>query len=273
LVFGKKQGVIVISTNCKICASPSSFFGNDRLLGKYDVNFFRCNTCGFIQSESPYWLEEAYSSAITKSDIGLISRNLEVATHTKQLILICFEPKGKFIDFGGGYGMFVRLMRDQGFDFYRYDLHCENLFANGFDADLDNNYTLLTAWEVFEHLQDPLEEIEKMLSFSRNLFFSTVLLPSHPKPLTEWWYYGLEHGQHISFYSIESLHAIAQKFNLKIHYSNGSLHFIGDPLINPLLVKIAFDHRFKWIQKILAKPASPSLLESDYYRVTGKYLK
>ena len=258
---------------CKICGSPSTHFGKARLLNRHDVSFFRCDRCGFIQTESPYWLEEAYDSAITKSDIGLIGRNLEMATHTKQLILTCFKPKGKFIDFGGGYGMFVRLMRDQGFDFYRYDLLCENLFAEGFEASPNTNYTLLTAWEVFEHLQDPLAEIEKMLSFSRNLFFSTILLGSPPKPLTEWWYYGLEHGQHISFYTLESLHVIAQKFNLKIHFSNGSLHFMGDSLINPLLVKVAFDRRFKWAQKFLAKPALPSLIENDYHIVTGKYLK
>lgn len=263
----------MVSMKCKICSSPSTYFDEARLINKYDVSFFRCAICGFIQTESPYWLEEAYSRAITKSDIGLISRNLEMATHTKQLILICFEPKGKFIDFGGGYGMFVRLMRDQGFDFYRYDPLCENLFADGFEANPSTDYTLLTAWEVFEHLQEPLAEIEKMLSFSRNLFFSTVLLQSPPRLLTEWWYYGLEHGQHISFYSLESLKVIAQKFNLKVHYSNNSLHFMGDPQINPLLVKIALDSRFKWVQRILAKPALPSMIESDYHLVTGKYLK
>ncbi len=50
--------------------------------------------------------------------------------------------------------MFVRLMRDNGFDFYRSDRQCENLFAKGFEASLDvsPSYELLTAFEVFEHL-------------------------------------------------------------------------------------------------------------------------
>ncbi|MBA4385689.1 MAG: class I SAM-dependent methyltransferase [Anaerolinea sp.] len=258
---------------CKICLSNADLFGQARLLSKYDVRYFRCENCGFIQTEKPYWLDEAYSNAITKSDIGLISRNLQMAAHTKQLILTCFEPTEKFIDYGGGYGMFVRLMRDQGFDFYRYDHLCVNLFADGFDATANTNYALLTAWEVFEHLADPMAEIEKMLSFSRNLFFSTWLLPKTPKPLSEWWYYGLEHGQHISLYSLEALHVIAHKFNLKIHYSNGLLHFMGDQSINPRLINITFDHRLKWLQKIIMKPAPPSLLESDYHTVTGKILK
>lgn len=258
---------------CKICQSSTRLFGEAKILNKYPARYFRCEDCGFIQTEGYRWLEEAYSETITKSDIGLIGRNIQMAAHTKKILLTCFEPKEKFIDYGGGYGMFVRMMRDQGFDFYRYDPLCKNLFAEGFDANLNTNYTLLTAFEVFEHIQEPLAEIEKMLSFSRNLFFSTVLLPKPPKPINEWWYYGLEHGQHISFYTLESLHFIAQKFNLKNHYSNGSLHFMGDPLINPLLIKITFGRRFRWLQKIIAKPAQPSLLASDYHIVTGKYLK
>ncbi|MBI1792662.1 MAG: class I SAM-dependent methyltransferase [Chloroflexi bacterium] len=252
---------------------PSLFFGEAQIFDKYPARYFRCEHCGFLQVEDAYWLKESYSEAITKSDLGLISRNLQMAARTQKLLLTCFEPKSKFIDYGGGYGMFVRLMRDRGFDFYRYDPLCKNLFAEGFDAKPNANYTLLTTWEVFEHLQKPLAEIETMLSFSRNLFFSTVLLQRPPQPLNDWWYYGLEHGQHISFYSLQSLHVIARKFNLKLHYSNGSLHFMGDPLINPLLIKIAFDRRFRWLRKIIAKPALPSLLESDYHIVTGKYLK
>lgn len=170
---------------CKICQSSTCIFGETQILNKYPARYFRCQNCGFIQTEDSYWLEDAYSETITKSDIGLIGRNLQMAAHTKKLLLTCFEPKEKFIDYGGGYGMFVRMMRDQGFDFYRYDPLCKNMFAEGFDANPNANYTLLTAFEVFEHLSEPLAEIEKMLSFSRNLFFSTLLLPKPPKPINE----------------------------------------------------------------------------------------
>jgi hypothetical protein len=259
--------------NCKICKSTSALFGEAKILNKYLVCYFRCECCGFIQTENPYWLDEAYSETITKSDIGLIGRNLQMAYPTRKLILTCFDPTDKFIDYGGGYGIFVRLMRDQGFDFYRHDPLCKNLFADGFDASPNINYTLVTAWEVFEHLADPLTEIEKMLSYSRNFFFSTTLLPITPQPLDQWWYYGLEHGQHIAFYTHESLQVIAQKFGLKVHFTNGSLHFIGDPDLNPILIKFAFTERLKRLQKMIQKPAPPSLLASDFQALTGKVLK
>jgi len=258
--------------NCKICASNSAPFGKAKLLNKYLVSYFRCDSCGFIQTETPYWIEEAYSEAITRSDIGLISRNLEMAEYTKKLILTCLDPAGKFVDYGGGYGIFTRLMRDQGFDFYRFDPLCRNLFSEGYDADPLDHFTLLTAFEVFEHLQDPLADIEKMLSLSQDFYFTTRLLPGLPEPLENWWYYGLEHGQHISFYTPAALGAIAQKFALKILFSNGVLHLMGKSSINPILIKITFSSRLKWLRKIVQKRTPASLLASDYKSLTGKPL-
>jgi len=259
--------------NCKICKSTSALFGEAKILNKYLVCYFRCEGCGFIQTENPYWLDEAYSEAITKSDIGLIGRNLQMVSLTRKLILTCLDPKGKFIDYGGGYGIFTRLMRDQGLDFYRHDPICKNLFANGFDASPNINYTLLTAWEVFEHLENPLADIEEMLSYSHNLFFSTRLLPSSPPPLHDWWYYGLEHGQHISFYSNRTLQTIAEKFNLKLRYSNGWMHLISDSDINSTLLRLVFSSRLSLVRRLFAKPQPASLLEQDYQKITGKKLQ
>jgi len=141
---------------CKICGYNSEIFDRAIILEKYDICYYRCDQCDFIQTEEPYWLEEAYSSSITKSDIGLIGRNISFSDVTRNLIVTCLDPNKSFLDYGGGYGMFVRLMRDKGFDFYRYDPICENLFAQGFDAQTDKEYSLLTAWEVLEHLVNPL---------------------------------------------------------------------------------------------------------------------
>lgn len=259
--------------NCKICNNTTNWFGDARILGKYHASFYRCGQCGFMQTENPYWLDEAYSSTMTKSDIGLIGRNLDMANITKKLILTCFDPGERFIDYGGGYGMFVRLMRDSGFDFYRYDPLCVNLFSESFDAQFGMEYSLLTAWEVLEHLTDPLSEIERMLSFSQTLFFSTLLLPSAPKPLNDWWYYGLEHGQHVAFYSTESLQVISKKFNLKLYHSNGVFHLLSRTEINPLLVQLTFNPRYRVLRRLFAKRQPVSLLEQDYHKITGKKLQ
>jgi len=108
-------------------------------------------------------------------------------------------------------------MRDIVFDFYWYDSQSTNLLARGFEIKGKNcKYELVTAFEVFEHFVEPIKEFESMLQFSDNVLFSTDLLASTlPKP-EEWWYYVLESGQHISFYSYKTLKYIAQKYNMNI---------------------------------------------------------
>src|SRR5688572_15218026 len=121
--------------HCKICAGTSEPFAVATVLEKHQVQYFVCSHCGFVQTEEPYWLEEAYSEAITRADIGLVGRNVLGSEQVKLLILAFFNDRGKFLDYGGGYGMFVRLMRDAGLNFYLYDQYCENLFAKGFDVE------------------------------------------------------------------------------------------------------------------------------------------
>ncbi|PKP59337.1 MAG: class I SAM-dependent methyltransferase [Candidatus Altiarchaeales archaeon HGW-Altiarchaeales-1] len=190
---------------CKICNSDTNEVFEAKILNSYNVKYYKCKHCGFIQTEKPYWLNEAYSSAISSLDVGLVSRNLSFVPITASIIEKYFKVNGKFLDYGGGTGLFVRLMRDKGFDFYRQDIYCENLFAQNFDInDLDDKkikFELLTAFEVFEHLKDPLIEIEKMFKLSDSILFSTELQPLENVTPDNWWYFVPETGQHISFYS------------------------------------------------------------------------
>lgn len=257
---------------CNVCSHSTESFATANILGKYDIRYYQCTHCGFVQTEPPYWLDEAYSDVINESDIGLVGRNLILAQLTHSVITSIFGNREKFVDYGGGYGLFVRLMRDRGIRFYRYDPLCENLFANSFDADLPGEvqHELATAFEVFEHLTKPLDDIQKMLRFAPSIFFSTVLLPpDRPKP-QQWWYYGLEHGQHVSIYSRKSLEIIGESFGLRL-YSNGhSYHLLTNKSISPLLFRLAISNKFSKMLNILVR--HQSLLPEDYYLITGRKL-
>jgi hypothetical protein len=257
---------------CNICSHNSESFATALLLGKYEIRYFQCPNCSFVQTEPPYWLDEAYSNVINESDIGLVGRNLKLAQLTQSVITSFFDGTGKFVDFGGGYGLFVRLMRDKGLRFYRYDPLCNNLFANSFDADSpgEEHYELVTAFEVFEHLAQPIDEIQQMLQFAPSVFFSTVLLPpDQPKP-QEWHYFGLDHGQHISIYSRKSLEIIGERFGLHL-YSNGhSYHLLTNKSISPLLFRLAISNKFSKMLNTLVR--HQSLLPEDYYQITGRKL-
>ncbi len=137
---------------CNICRAEANKAFTGKILRKHDVTYFRCPQCDFIQTEAPYWLDEAYSSAISDLDLGPVNRAVRGAWVVEGIILAGFDPNASFIDWGGGYGVFTRLMRDNGYDYYWRDPHCQNLFAKQFIADEVTRYELLTAFEVFEHL-------------------------------------------------------------------------------------------------------------------------
>ena len=257
---------------CKICAQSALPLGTARLLGKHTIQYFRCGRCGFIQTETPYWLEEAYAQAINDSDIGLVQRNLRLAKISKAVVCLFFDPGAKFMDYGGGYGLFVRLMRDAGFDFYRFDKYCPNLFARTFEATLDipGRYELVTAFEVFEHFTNPLQDVEGLLRFSKNILFSTELIPPHTPQPEAWWYYGLDHGQHVALYTRKSLEIMAQSLGLNLYSDDRRCHLLSERRLPGVLFKLIA--RQKAAAVLAALFRRQSLIPADYRRITGRDL-
>ena len=211
----------------KITGGNSTLFFTANVLNKYDVKFYRCDDTGFIQTEEPYWLDDAYSSAITKLDVGLPYRNIFLSDILSKLLIKYFDHNGTFLDYAAGYGLFTRLMRDKGFNFYSTDKYCQNLFAEYFDLkDLPPGTTFeaVTAFEVFEHLVNPIADIKVMLNFSENLIFSTELQPSNINSVDDWSYFSTETGQHVAFYNEASLKAIADKLGYRFYTDGKFLH-------------------------------------------------
>lgn len=258
--------------SCKICDGQTVFFAKSTILGKYEIDYFRCSRCGFIQTEKPYWLGEVYAEAINLSDIGLLTRNVRLSRLTKTLICTLFDPEGKFLDYGGGYGVFVRMMRDLGFDYYRFDKYCQNLFAKGFDVTEEmENFTLITAFELFEHLVDPVSMVEELLQKSTTIFFTTELVPKSTPLPNQWWYYCLDHGQHISFYTLHSLRLLADRFSLNLYSNELGYHLMTDRKLSPFLFRLLCRDEVVGLSNLFY--TRESLLDEDYKRITGVEIK
>jgi hypothetical protein len=235
---------------CKICNSPSEKIFSKQVLKKYNADYFKCTSCGFVQTSEPVWIQEAYSSAITSLDLGLLGRNIGFSHQVTAIIDACLPEAKHMLDYAGGYGVFVRLMRDRGFDFYRHDPFCENLFSKHF---------------------------EKMFKFSDTLIFSTMIVPFQIEDIKNWWYLSEETGQHVAFYSEKSLQIIAQKYGKKYYVKNGNLHMFSSKQLNSDQIDYAFnDIRIRTRLKGLVKQQldfhvrRPSLLEQDYQKVKKK---
>jgi hypothetical protein len=217
-----------IPVNCPVCGGSRSVSFTATVLRKYDVPYLYCDSCGLLQSESPYWLEEAYQSAIAFADTGLLDRNYRCVRRVAPLLYSLGMKGERFLDFAGGYGVFTRLMRDVGFDFYWFDPYCVNLVARGFERERAKPpFAAVTAFEVFEHVADPLEFSRTILSETgcSTLIFSTLLFKSRP-PAKDWWYYVFDTGQHISFYQARTLRVMAESLGMHL-YSTSDLHMMS----------------------------------------------
>jgi len=223
-----------MTMQCKICTHTSEKIFNHQLLDKYDVRYFFCKNCKFLQTEEPYWLEEAYKNPINAMDTGYLQRNNMLSKKVFVLFKTVFNKQSVFLDYAGGYGVFVRLMRDMGQNFLWKDLYCQNIFARGFEYE-DQNIRSVTCFEAFEHFVNPLNELEKILAISKNIFFSTSLFPNSVPPDPEQWeYYGFDHGQHISLFSLETLQYIARKYGLYLYTNKKNIHFFSEKKYNAL---------------------------------------
>ena len=238
-------------SGCPICGCPRQARFRALLLKKHDVQYFFCERCGLLQTEEPYWLNDAYASVIADADTGLVSRNLTIAHRLTNLLYWCFDPTALYLDFSGGYGLLTRLMRDRGFDYYWHDPYCKNVFARGFEwISAGQKASAVTAFEVLEHTADPLAFISKALAEANTstIIFTTELYEGEPPRPEKWWYYALETGQHISFFRRDTLTVLGQKLGLD-SYSNGFFHVLTS--------KVIIDARFRFCSSRLARALGP----------------
>ena len=197
---------------CRLCGGSTSALFSQRIVNRYDVAYFQCGSCELIQSEVPYWLDEIYGNgAMADADTGAIARNAMCAQTTSVISrLLKIPPEAICADFGGGHGVFVRMMRDRGMDFRLCDKYAQNLFARGFDTTVDQRCAMMTAFEVFEHLAEPGAEMERIFSGRHEFVLVGTVLHRGHRP--GWWYYTPQTGQHVAFYSSATMRMIGDRF-------------------------------------------------------------
>jgi hypothetical protein len=201
--------------SCRLCGGTAIRQFRLALLEKYDVDFSRCSQCESLQTDEPFWLNEAYADQRRFFDTGAVSRNQTLLMYMWYVTrLFGFGDRTTVLDWGGGDGLLTRMMRDVGIDAYHFDKYATNRYAAGFDDALDRRYDIVTAFEVWEHLPNPAEAIEEIFSRKPAVHFLTTEL--YTGQGSDWGYIWPTTGRHIFFFSPKAMTFIAQKYGYSL---------------------------------------------------------
>jgi hypothetical protein len=212
---------------CRLCDNPLRPQFKLTVLGRHDVQYSKCVACGALQTEPPYWLDEAYGDAhgsknLSVLDTGAAQRNI----HN---LAACFLMSKLFklknvIDVGGGDGLLCRLLRDYGINCYIKDKYTTPTYAQGFTEQDFGTADLVVGFEVLEHLPDPKNDLPEFFGYNpKALLLTTEIYKDQDK---HWWYFSPESGQHVFFYSQEALKSIADRYGYTLVTSGGFLLLI-----------------------------------------------
>jgi len=263
-----------MSSACPICSSPLVFHSEVTILGKHDCSLHICNFCEWAGFISPHWLNESYSSAISAADTGAVQRSLANSEALSNILISTNLHLGTCLDYGGGCGLLVRLMRDKGYNFFWHDKYSPNIYAQGFALEhIHNKFDTISLFEVIEHTENPRQVFSKLISnFSPKLIVFSSELYTPTSFSRNWWYLSLDTGQHISFMTNRTLSHIASLLNYTYFQFMGLHCFASDSSmlqnLNPPRISI---NRLQFaMQKRRRKSQLQSKIFTDYNTILTK---
>jgi hypothetical protein len=224
-------------TQCRLCGEKSEEKFELFLLGKHKVKYYHCTNCRSLQAEQPYWLEEAYG-IVDLLDTGRATRTLvNFFIIPKLLELLGAEMKSISVDFGGGSGLFARLMRDVGYDYHTCDKYGTSEFATGFVwSDLQKKVNVLSLFEVAEHFPSPAADWDVIFKMDPEIVIGTTTLYNGEGP--DWGYLIPNSGQHVFFYTPAALAILAQRNKRHAYLIGGYFIILKEAISELILAKL-----------------------------------
>jgi hypothetical protein len=213
---------------CRLCAGPTQQAFEGEILGTHHIGYFLCSQCGSLQTEAPYWLEQAYDPRNERFDTGQVFRSLGNAAFLLALHEM-LGVSGRLIDYGCGAGLAVRLLRDVGVDAWGHDRYCLPRFALGYQTDALSGAGIVNLCEVAEHFDQPGESFAAIFAADPPAVVLQTAIFERPDP--RWPYLAPEHGQHVFFYSLGGLDQLARRHGRAGLIANGYVLLLKPHLI------------------------------------------
>jgi len=201
---------------CKICSSKTKTIFDQQ----YNQNYYYCPCCEFIFLDERKIISPEQEKALYEFHNNSPD-NQGYVNMFQDFIAQAISPYKSQIntalDFGSGPGpVLAKLLQQEGFDVDIYDKHFapEKVYAN-------KKYDLITATEVFEHLQEPMETLKllkSLLNPNGILAIMTLFHNNNEEDFKKWWY--RRDSTHICFYTPKTFQVMGDKLGLKLRFND-----------------------------------------------------
>lgn len=213
---------LVENDKCRLCSGALSFRFKLMVLAKYDIGYYECASCGSLQTEYPYWLDEAYvNGSLSRFDTGAGQRSINNFT-ASYIVSKLYKAKVVY-DVGGGDGLLCRLLRDYEINCFVKDKYARSTYAQSY---IRHNLTapdLILGFEVLEHFAKPSLDLDELFGAGAEALLLSTSIYSNADQ--DWWYLAPESGQHVFFYSEKALRFIAEKYRYSFVLSGSFILF------------------------------------------------
>jgi hypothetical protein len=263
---------------CRLCGHEAKLYGRKLVLDKYEIAYYECGECQSLQTEQPYWLEEAYHVEGLGLDVGACQRCLNLSIEVSACLnVLGFHKDLPCLDYGSGLGLFSRLMRDRGYNFHAYDKYIKPFFMDRFEGSLiDRKWSVLTVFEVFEHMVTPDLNCAELFKADPDIIFFTTQLWQNQG--LDWWYFVPEGGQHVFFFSDKGLQFLTDKYGFTLIDLKSVKIFLNNKMVKEyhalsMLQKVGYLFNKPWMARGKKLPFDiPSRLHLIKDRKTMKRL-
>jgi len=236
--------------DCRLCGAPTAFGFARPTDDGGEIRCFVCTACRSLQTEPPYWLDDVYAAAASPSRLDLDTSAVARCLFNRIVVALLWKLGGfangrdRLLDWGGGPGLFVRLLRDVGIDAYVYDKYARNHYATGFVRAEDTRYSFVTAFEVFEHFPDPATDLEPIFALDPAFLLISTSLFTGQGP--DWAYLGPPKSEHVFFYSEAALALIGRRFGYEVFRMPHAITLFHKPGLSTT--------RLRWASRLIAHP-------------------
>ena len=210
-------------TTCLICSSS-----NLKLMPRYlNGDMQKCMDCNFVFASSIPTIEEliAHYNTYTRDDYLspiTIKRYHEILDGFEQ-----YRKTNKLIDVGCGIGYFLEVAKERGWEVYGTEYTdsaldiCRKkgitMHEGKWDPSnyVDGSFDIVTSFEVIEHINNPIEEVQnfnKLLRKGGALYVTTPNFNSLSRLINKEKWTVISYPEHLSYYTSSTLKKLLKKY-------------------------------------------------------------